>query len=213
MSESRTRGILRLKHLRETTEAVAEDMGEERGRFDRLANDESRPAVVSAYNLFQTPEDLAELMASHVATRARILEPSAGLGRLYRAVRLCNPHAHITLVDESQDCCRELYRETNGDQAARLLTADFLSLTAQGLGEFDGIIMNPPFQRGTDIRHILHASRMLAHGGKLVALCADGPRQRKELIPVCSTWRQLPESTFKSEGTRVRAALLTIVVN
>lgn len=79
-------GRLRLRHLLEVTEAEGENMATERERFERLADPGSRPRVVSSFNLFQTPEPLAARMAS-LLTPGRTLEPSAGLGRLYRAVR------------------------------------------------------------------------------------------------------------------------------
>jgi len=38
--------------------------------------------------------------------------------------------------------------------------------------------MNPPFENGADIKHIQHAMKMLKPGGRLVAICANGPRQQ-----------------------------------
>jgi 16S rRNA G1207 methylase RsmC len=70
--------------------------------------------------------------------------------------------------------------------------------------------MNPPFARGADIEHIKHALTMLAPGGKLVALCANGPRQQEQLRHLADTWEELPADTFKDQGTTVRSVLLTI---
>jgi 16S rRNA G1207 methylase RsmC len=75
---------------------------------------------------------------------------------------------------------------------------------------FDRILMNPPFERGDDIRHIEHARKFLKPGGRLVAICADGPRQRERLQPIASQWRSLPAGTFKESGTMVNTALLVI---
>jgi hypothetical protein len=49
---------------------------------------------------------------------------------------------------------------------------------------------------------------MLAPGGRLVALCADGPRQQERLRPLAETWEEIPAGTF--QGTNVRSVLLTI---
>lgn len=201
-------GRLRLFSKLEQAEAVADDMAIERGRFQRLKDREPVRAV-SAFNLFQTPEPLAERMASILALPAagRILEPSAGLGRLYRAVRE-RSGAEIVLVEQSAECCRELYRETEGDGAARLVQGDFLQQSADTIGRFDAVIMNPPFKMGTDVKHVRHAIGLLNPGGRLVSLVANGPKQNAALMNLATSWEVIPRGTF--EATRVEAALIVI---
>jgi SAM-dependent methyltransferase len=209
--DSRRTGILRLRHALEVTEARGEEMAAQAERFARLADKAAAPRVVSAFNLFQTPPDLAARMAGLFDRFGRVLEPSAGLGRLYRAVRSRSADCPVVLVDSSPECCGELYRATAGDGAARLVSGDFLTMTADRLGGlFDAVIMNPPFRMGTDVKHVRHALEVLAPGGRLVALCANGPKQRAALQPLASSWEDLPAGTFRSEGTSVAAALLTI---
>jgi 16S rRNA G1207 methylase RsmC len=116
----------------------------------------------------------------------------------------------IVLVDISPDCCRELYRLTEGDAAAELFTGDFLEMGTDRLGTFDSIIMNPPFKMGTDIRHVRHAAAMLRPAGRLVSLVANGPRQREKLMPIATEWIDLPAGSFASEGTGVNAAMVVI---
>jgi 16S rRNA G1207 methylase RsmC len=210
MSDSQRKGRLRLRHLLEVTEAAGEEMDAERGRFDRLADPASAPRVVSAFNLFQTPELLAARLVDHLDGFGSILEPSAGLGRIYRAIRAANPGAACTLVEIAADCCAELYRATEGDAAARLVQGDFLACTVERLGLFDAVAMNPPFKMGTDVKHIRHALGFLKPGGRLVTLCADGPKQRAALQPLATSWESLPAGSFKSEGTNVAAALCVI---
>ncbi len=211
-------GIYRLLHLREQTEAVGEDMANERGRFDSLRKPSSKPRTVSAFNLFQTPEHIADKMAAvlmpELNPESVVLEPSAGLGRLYRATRAAGHDGPMILVEESPDCCRELYGLTDGDKSAGIIQQDFLGCYGgRVLGELtriDAIIMNPPFKMGRDIKHILHALSLLEPGGLLVALCYDGVRQNKKLKPICDTWEVLPAGTFKESGTAAGAVMLTI---
>lgn len=211
LNDSRRTGLLRLRHLQEATEAKAEEMDAERARFDRLAGDESRPRVVSAFNLFQTPEPLAARLAGLFDRFGRTLEPSAGLGRLYRAVRAVDPACPVVLVDSSPECCGELYRATERDANARLVSGDFLTMDAARLGgPFDSIIMNPPFKMGSDVRHVLHARALLAPGGRLVAIVANGPRRRQQLEPLAATWIDLPSNSFQDQGTRVETAIIVI---
>ena len=77
MQTSRKTGLLRLRHLLEVTEAKAEEMDAERPRFERLANPDSAPRVISAAQLFQTPEPLAARLAMMFPRFGRTLEPSA----------------------------------------------------------------------------------------------------------------------------------------
>ena len=208
--ESRKTGLLRLRHLMEVTEAVGEEMAAMAPRFERLADPESATRVVSSHQLFQTPELLAARLVELLEGRAgRMLEPSAGLGRLYRAFRAVTAE-HVTLVENSAECCRELYLGTTDDSACKLIQADFLTCTAERLGTYSVVLMNPPFTIGTDVRHILHALELLAPGGRLVSLCANGPKQRAAMKPIASQWIQLPSGSFRSEGTNVETAIVVI---
>ena len=204
-NESRKTGLLRLRHLREVNEAKAEEMADLRPRFEALAQKE-KPRVVSSYQLFQTPQELAEMAADAVGLHGRILEPSAGLGRLYRAIR--RRHCgEVVLVEESADCCRELYEQTKEDESCQIFQRDFLDCTAKLLGKFDCIVMNPPFERGRDIKHIEHALTLLNPGGRLVSFCYAGVKQERRFGDI---WQILPSGSFKSEGTRADVAFITI---
>ncbi|KKL73648.1 hypothetical protein LCGC14_2072800 [marine sediment metagenome] len=205
-------GILRLLHLREQTEAAGETMASERGRFAALADPSAAPRVVSSFNLFQTPPALAERLAGYLLpVDGGILEPSAGLGRLYRAIRDAGHAGPVVMVEQSPQCCRELYELTVEDQHATLKQGDFLTRTAADLGGFfDGVIMNPPFKQWRDIKHIRHARTLLGPAGRLVSICANGPRQRAALMDEATDWIDLPPGSFIEEGTHVNAAIVVV---
>ena len=204
MNESRNIGKLRLLGLQEQTEAKAEQLAGERGRFHRLAREDQAPRVVSSFNLFQTPADIADEMVRIAEPRGRILEPSAGLGRLYQAIRKTTGD-HVTLVEINNDCCRELYQSTETDSQCSILNRDFLEWSGV---MFDSIVMNPPFKMGTDIKHIDHALTMLRPGGRLVSLCYWGVKQQKRFAG--DDVRLLPEKSFRSEGTNANIAMVVI---
>ena len=204
-------GHNRLLRLRDETEAHGVEMVFDRARFDSLAR--SSPAhAVSAFNLFQTPPEIADRMAALLPDTAGgvILEPSAGLGRLYTALRRAGHAGPVVLAEQSADCCRELYALTENDNAATLKQGDFLDMSSDPV---DAVIMNPPFKMGRDIKHILHAFEKLKPGGVLVALCYNGVRQNKKLKPLADSWEVLPAGSFKSEGTAAEVALLTMIKN
>lgn len=209
---NRKTALLKLHRMREQCEAVREDMEIESQRFDNLASREVKS--FSAFNLFQTPEDVAESMVDKLIELSgelrekRILEPSAGLGRLYQALRHASNTAHITLIENSPQCSQQLYELTNGDLKQNQIQADFLDCDESRVhGLFDCILMNPPFKNGLDIKHINHAYSLLKSGGAIIAICSAGPRQTKAF----SQWGQspLPESTFKGEGTNVRTMIVS----
>lgn len=165
--------------------------------------------VVSAPQLFPTPPEIAEKMVEladlPVADPAlRILEPSAGTGNLIEAIftyagEIVAVEKNLNLVD----LLRVKYSAVN------VIGADFLSCNGN-LGKFDRVIMNPPFENASDIKHIEHALTMLKPGGKLVALCANGPRQRTAFLDRADYWENLPGGSFKDQGTSVNVALMVI---
>lgn len=203
---SQLTGRLRLRHLHEITEARGEEMSAEAPRFHRLAREDSAPRAISSFNLFQTPAELADRVAA-LAKTGRTLEPSAGLGRLYHAIRRRDPVSTIVLVEQSPDCCGELYRATEHDGNARLIQGDFLAQSTATLGQFDSVVMNPPFKMGADVRHILHALTLLTPGSRLVAICGTGPR-RQPLFDRASQVIDLPPGSFRSEGTNAGASIV-----
>lgn len=85
--------------------------------------------------------------------------------------------------------------------------ADFLQCNGD-LGTFDRIVMNPPFGNADDIKHIEHARTMLKPGGRLVAICAAGPRQRAAFETTASEWIDLDPGTFEESGTSVSTAIV-----
>lgn len=190
------------------------DKSEQAAKFAAVAEAiKAGVQVVAAPQLFPTPPDIAAQMAelADIQPEQRILEPSAGTGNLIRAMLAAQPEGlDIVAVELNHDLAIKL----SADGLAGFVEAgDFLKCNGD-LGTFDRIVMNPPFQGGADIRHIQHAATMLRPGGRLVALCADGPRQRDTLKPYAEesggTYEALPPGSFKDQGTGVNVALLVI---
>ncbi len=202
----------RLRGLQLENEGHAAIMATMRSRFEGLAKrheNGTAPRAVSAFQLFQTPAELAGRLVGllGLAERARVLEPSAGLGRLLDALAPYQP-AEVVAVETAAACAAELFRQTR--PGVTLRQRDFLTETPAELGTFDAVAMNPPFHMRADIRHILHARQFLKPGAKLAALCLDTPRRESALRPLCQTWEKIPAGAFRSEGTGVACILLTI---
>jgi phospholipid N-methyltransferase len=207
MSQSLYTGLERLGTLRDYVRTEDEIMDEERARFERLKGNDVKPVAVSSFNLFPTPPEIAARLvkAADLDAGQRLLEPSAGTGRLLDAIPSLLMLSEIVAVEISQQLAGILK-----DKADAVHCRDFLTCTPEELGLFDRVVMNPPFKQGRDIKHIKHAATFLRPGGRLVALCANGPRQRDQLQPIASTWEVLPEGSFRSEATGVSVAMMTI---
>lgn len=214
--------MCRLTELQKENDSKGLEMLTESGRFAALAdraNNGLKPRAISSFNLFQTPEIIAEKMVQTVLDNfvrqhpgpLTILEPSAGLGRIYQATKKHFPKGLYTLVEINKDCTKELYN--NSGPGTTVIENDFLKVDKLPFETYDIIIMNPPFKMGTDVKHILHAKKFLAKGGVLVSLCYNGVKQNKVLKPICDTWEELPSNSFKSEGTHASISMLTIINN
>jgi hypothetical protein len=106
--------------------------------------------------------------------------------------------------------------EAKGHQVER---GDFLEYE----GQYDRVVMNPPFELGRDIEHVCHAFRLLAPDGKLVAIMSEGPFFRSDKqASAFREWfdeaagesEQLPENAFngsdafRQTGVRTRIVVL-----
>lgn len=178
-------------------------------RVDKPAPEAAEPVKFEREPVAPTPADLAARMVelADIEPGMRVLEPSAGTGRI---------------LEQLPEGCEVVAVEINAALGGRLdadrravVIGDFLQCTPETLwGSFDRILMNPPFANADDIKHIRHALRFLKPGGKLVAICANGPRQNDQLRPLVEQhggeWENLPPDTFAESGTAVNTALFTL---
>ncbi len=117
---------------------------------------------------FPTPRPVVDRMLSEADVRPgmKVLEPSAGKGDIADAAR--DKGADVTAVELHPELRSIL--DAKGHEVGGF---DFLSYRA-GLGQYDRVVMNPPFERGQDIEHVRHAFEMLKPGGRLVSLMGEG---------------------------------------
>lgn len=166
------------------------------------------------FGYFPTPpaivDQLIELAA--IEPGMEVLEPSAGQGAIAAAVA-----AQGAVVD-----CVELQPEngallTAAGYAREVLVHDFLQ-TSHAF-HYDRIVMNPPFARQADIRHVLHAHRFVKRGGLLVSVMSNGVTFRN--TPLTREFRalmdleggrliNLPEGAFAESGTGVNTVIAVI---
>jgi protein-L-isoaspartate O-methyltransferase len=164
---------------------------------------------------FPTPRHIIDQMLGLVQLKGsdRILEPSCGKGDILDAVLELAPDANVTAIEFNRNL--EEVLQAKGHEVA---FGDFL----EHHGEYDCIVMNPPFENGQDIDHVRHAFSLLAPGGRLVSIMSEGPffrndtkaiGFRKWLDEVGAETESLPDNAFRgSEAFRETGVRTRIVV-
>ncbi|SEQ71475.1 Predicted RNA methylase [Faunimonas pinastri] len=139
----------------------------------------------------------------------QVLEPSAGHGALAARALLAGCEVDCIEVNDRHVSmlCSTAYRN--------VVFADFLKLEPQQI--YDRVLMNPPFGRQADIRHVLHAAKFLRAGGRLVAVMSAGVRYRVNRLSTefrafvesrDGEFEDLPSDSFRASGTSVSTCLV-----
>lgn len=165
---------------------------------------------------FPTPDDLAARLVQHgmIEPGMKVLEPSAGQGAIVR--NALNAGAHVTAVEVDAAHCAML--SVIGAATLDVVHADFPAWAAANKATaFDAVLMNPPFRRNQDAKHIQAAWALLKPSGRLVAICSEGVLQRSRsterafqqwVADIGASLDILPPGTFKAAGTSVSTVLL-----
>jgi len=137
-----------------------------------------------------------------------ILEPSAGRGGIADLFPTENGKILI-----EYDVTNYEYLLSRG---YNVMNGDFLSFTEL---IFDKVIMNPPFSKQQDIRHILHAFGMLNVGGTLVAVANENIlyRHNKEAVAFQNFLKEnnaevieIESGAFVDSGTMINTIIIKI---
>ncbi len=166
------------------------------------------------FNYFPTPPEVVArlLELAGVQPGMRVLEPEAGQGAI------AFPCAQAGATVDCYELMEANYKTLAGTTGlGDVRHMDFLAATPRAI--YDRVVMNPPFAKQADIKHVLHALRFLKPGGKLVAVMSAGvafrdnalTREFRELVQKAGGYMEaLPEGAFKSSGTMVRTVLVVI---
>ena len=179
-----------------------------RGQVEGLL--ENGSLTIEKDGFFETSEPVVKRMLELVSLSESgelILEPSAGLGAIARHL-----HGNLTLIEKNPQRCEEL-RKT----FSNVTCMDFLYFHPEI--KFDRIYMNPPFEDGQDIDHVIHAHQCLAKGGMMISVMCEGPFFRSDKKSMqfrgwLSTWKgyveSLPVKSFHTNGTDINMKLVRI---
>lgn len=139
-----------------------------------------------------------------------ILEPSAGLGHIADVISELYPDNELTVIEYYSPLAEAL--QLKGYDA---INEDFLQHT----GKYDRIVMNPPFENGQDIDHVLHAYSLLNEGGVMVAIMAGNKQKQDsktidfmEFVGNNGTWYENPAGSFLSAFRPTGVSTITVVL-
>lgn len=166
------------------------------------------------FNFFPSPPSVvARLMElADVQHGMKVLEPSAGQGAI--AYACANAGATV----DCYELMESNFLTLHGDSRLGVVRhMDFLTQTPEKL--YDRVVMNPPFLKQADIRHVLHAVGFLKHGGLLVSVMSASVTFRdnkltqdfRDLIfHLGGIIEPLPNGAFKESGTMVKSVIVTL---
>ena len=165
-------------------------------------------------DFFPTPDEHANdvIARAGIEPGMRVLEPSAGHGALAVAAR--DAGATVDAVELSNDL-----RDILTEKGFNLVGSDFMA--TEPAGEYDAVVMNPPFSNNMDIDHVKHAYAHLKPGGRLVAIVSSMAGERSNnknkqfkewLNGLGATEEMMPEGSFKNSmnPTSVRTKIIEL---
>ncbi len=171
------------------------------------------------YQAFFTPPELAKRLVELADVKGKtVLEPSAGCGALAD---------ECVSQGASKVCCVEINKEFCAELAKKNYTSvifgDFLEFDHKAghyehYERFDRIVANPPFTRGSDVKHVRRMLPYLAPEGRLVSIMGGNrgrPAFTTLLFDIVDSGRQyrihdVEDGAFKESGTNVKTIILEI---
>ena len=143
-----------------------------------------------SHQFYPTPEHIAARVVelAEIAPGMAVLEPSAGNGDIAALV------PGIECIEISQLRCDVLR-----SRGLNVTQGDFLQVN----GQWDRIVMNPPFSEGRWQAHAQHAYDCLAPGGRMVAVLPVSAKG-KAIAPNCEF-----HEIYDFPGTSIQVVLMT----
>jgi len=164
------------------------------------AEHHSSTQVAKDLAYYPTPQAVVQTVLNEVyfTETTKILEPSCGDGRILDGLKKSGAQNVLGIeIDRAR-----------AEQAKRkghnVFVGNFLD--QEPTGDFDLVIMNPPFVGRHYLLHVNHALKFLKDGGKLVTILpASAYYDHQELQ---GRWSNLPVASFRDSGTNISTGYL-----
>ena len=121
---------------------------------------------------FPTPDEVIDKMIDYAQLEdgCTLLEPSAGIGSILDRIKENGYFTNCCAVERQHSLCEIL--ELKGYHTT---CADILDNELSKNGQFERIVMNPPFENGQDVDHVRYCyNNFLKLNGKLVSVMSAG---------------------------------------
>jgi hypothetical protein len=189
--------------LRDINLALAEFYGEVLADDSEEKPAEKTPGTQIAKDLqyYPTPLPIVERVVEGLGglRDQRVLEPSCGCRRFLDVLRDVGAKAYGIEYDAG----RAAQARNKGHT---VLTANFLETVPTG--DFDRVVMNPPFYGKHYAKHVNHALDFLKPDGTLTAILPITARYDHGLLD--GRWEDLPVGSFSESGTNINTTVLTL---
>lgn len=183
-------------------------------RVEQIILTESVDVPRDDFEYFPTPTAVVGVLMGKAGIKSGMLclEPSAGRAAIADTMAEAGGEVRVVELNVSN----AEYLRSNGYPVTQ---ADFL--TVEPVQEYDRVVMNPPFSKQQDIKHVLHALKFLRPDGLLVSVMSASVSFRENKLTTDfrnmvaakgGSIDPLPEGSFKTSGTMVNTVVVTIPV-
>jgi len=188
----------------------------EEALFEVLENGETETLteIKKRFQYYPTPSKLARELVelAEIKEDDNILEPSAGQGAIVDEI-LKEEYWRLTLIEldkKNVDILKEKYTEIKG----WIFVWDFLE-DSWDINMYNKILLNPPFSKNQDVKHILKAYSLLADWWRIVAIAASNilnktTKLHEELKALNPEQLEVEEWAFKDSWTMINTCILVI---
>lgn len=167
---------------------------------------------------FPTPQTLAAQVVklANIQEGESVLEPSAGLGHIADEIRSAHPSNELLCIEYNSKLAEALKLK-----GYTTINEDFLSMfnsmsESSSFLRFDKIIMNPPFEDGQDVKHVVNAFNLLNKGGRLVAIMANNKQRYPDFMGLVNTYGTIeenPDGSFASAFRPTGISTVTVILD
>lgn len=172
---------------------------------------ETLKETIKKFQFYPTPKEVAEYLVelADIKEDDEVLEPSAWDWAIIKVILEKYPSRLFKLY------ANEIYRDRYLDLLKildKVSQDDFLNFKDM---KFDKFIMNPPFSKSQDVKHILKAYELLNEWWRIVSVASSSIQTREwklydELRALNPEFIELPAWSFKESWTLVSSCIVII---